>query len=188
VSEHWINNEDFTQATVIGRETLPLAKKVNPLWWFKNDEEPLPPADYLADRSNWLRVAAWYLRNPFQNAGKYVLGVYDRNYRVEGEAPCLRDHLGRCAGLDPDGLQGLVDHALRRRLVLAAVRLLHRDPRALVCGLAVVGLLRREVQRPEKPGPGRLMLGLMIVHRRDVGGSALPLSARPAGRRSARLI
>jgi hypothetical protein len=33
-------------------------------------------------------VAAWYLRNPFQNAGKYVLGVYDRNYRVEGEAPC----------------------------------------------------------------------------------------------------
>jgi hypothetical protein len=34
-----------------------------------------------------IRQLSWYLRNPLQNFGKYVLGVGDRNYTVVGAAP-----------------------------------------------------------------------------------------------------
>ena len=35
------------------------------------------------------RTLFWYLRNPFQNAGRYVLGVADRSYTVTGEWPVM---------------------------------------------------------------------------------------------------
>ena len=36
-----------------------------------------------------LRTLFWYLRNPFQNAGRYVVGVADRTYTVTGDWPVM---------------------------------------------------------------------------------------------------
>jgi len=60
-------------------------KKINPLWWFLNDSEPSPPDWYLPGGS--LRTLRWYLRNPFQNFGKWVIGVQDRAHMAYGPAP-----------------------------------------------------------------------------------------------------
>ena len=84
MTETWKLSEDQTSATVTGRIRQPWQKKINPLWWFRNDEEPTPPW-YMPGK--WYRVAAWYARNPLQNFSKYVIGVYDRNYTVTGTAP-----------------------------------------------------------------------------------------------------
>ena len=46
--------------------------KLNPIWLFGNDAEPLPPADYMPDAS--FRTLRWYVRNPFQNAGDFGFG------------------------------------------------------------------------------------------------------------------
>lgn len=85
--ETWIISTDQSSATVTGRELQPWYKKINPIWWFLNSGEPLPPVDYAPTRPQWLRVASWYLRNPLQNFCKYVIGVNDRNYTVTGTAP-----------------------------------------------------------------------------------------------------
>jgi hypothetical protein len=58
---------------------------MNLFWWFLNDFEPRPPDWYRPGKQ--LRTLFWYLRNPFQNAGRYVLGVADRTYTVTGEWP-----------------------------------------------------------------------------------------------------
>lgn len=87
--ETWTVSPDERTATVIGRTRIQLRYKLNPLWWFGNDEEPLPPDDLYAGHPQWLRVLRWYLRNPLQNFGKYVAGVYDRNYTVTGDAPVI---------------------------------------------------------------------------------------------------
>lgn len=87
MTEAWTFSEDKTQSTVTGRVLQPWQKKINPLWWFKNDEEPNPPDWELPGKPQWLRVIAWYARNPLQNFSKYVIGVYDRNYTVVGTAP-----------------------------------------------------------------------------------------------------
>jgi len=62
-------------------------KKLNPVWWFLNDDEPDPPEWQLPGKPFVLRQLSWYLRNPLHNFGKYVLGVRDRNYTVVGAAP-----------------------------------------------------------------------------------------------------
>lgn len=87
--EIWTQSADRRSAIVTGRERMPLYKKLNPLWWFGNTEEPRPPEGLYVGNPEWLRVLRWYLRNPFQNFGKYVLGVYDRNYTVTGTPPVL---------------------------------------------------------------------------------------------------
>ena len=73
--------------TVTGRTRQPLVRKLNLFWWFMNDFEPTPPDWYR--RTQPLRTLFWYLRNPLQNAGRYVLGVADRNYTVTGMWPVL---------------------------------------------------------------------------------------------------
>ena len=73
--------------TIAGRTPQPLARKLNPFWWFMNDFEPVPPGWYRPGRR--LRTLFWYLRNPFQNAGRYVLGVADRGYTLTGEWPVM---------------------------------------------------------------------------------------------------
>jgi hypothetical protein len=73
--------------TVVNRTPQPLGRKMNPLWWFMNDFEPRPPDWYRPGKP--LRSLFWYLRNPFQNAGRYVLGVADRTYTVTGEWPVM---------------------------------------------------------------------------------------------------
>jgi hypothetical protein len=74
---------------VCGRTRRPLWKKATPIWWFMNDQEPVPPDWYLPARRGLPRVICWYLRNPLQNFGNYVLGVCDRNYTVRGAAPVM---------------------------------------------------------------------------------------------------
>ena len=74
---------------VTGRKREPLRNKLNPFWWFLNDQEPKPPDWYLPGGQALTRVILWYLRNPFQNFGNYVLGVCDRSYTVCGPAPVM---------------------------------------------------------------------------------------------------
>jgi hypothetical protein len=69
------------------RVRKPLSKKLNPLWWFKNDNEPTIPGWYLPDRPYWWRFIFWYCRNPLMNFGDYVVGFVDRNYVVHGHSP-----------------------------------------------------------------------------------------------------
>jgi hypothetical protein len=73
---------------VANRVLKPFGSKLNPLWWFMNDFEPSPPDWYRPGKK--LRTLFWYLRNPFQNAGRYVLGVADRTYTVTGELPVMQ--------------------------------------------------------------------------------------------------
>lgn len=46
---------------------------LNPIWHFLNDAEPTPPDWYKAEQPN-LTLLKWYLRNPFQNAGRFGFG------------------------------------------------------------------------------------------------------------------
>src|SRR6516165_1617008 len=82
--------------TVTGRTRQPLVRKLNLFWWFMNDFEPTPPDWYRSTQP--LRTLFWYLRNPLQNAGRYVLGVADRNYTVTGMWPVLETVWGMCGG------------------------------------------------------------------------------------------
>ena len=89
--ESWTINFEDTTATVTGRELVPLSKKLNPIWWFKNDvEQNLSTAEwYMPDSPQWLRQLCWECRNPLQNFRCFVLGVQDRNYTVTGRAPVM---------------------------------------------------------------------------------------------------
>lgn len=68
----------MAQYTTTGRTAKPLLLKLNPVWWFANDDDP-PPEGYSA--------FGWWLRNPMHNLMFYVLGVADRNYTVYGRDP-----------------------------------------------------------------------------------------------------
>lgn len=86
-SETWIISNDGQAASVTGRVRQPFWIKLNPIWWFLNDDEPDPPDWQLPGKPFIIRQVSWYLRNPLQNFGKYVLGVGDQNYMVVGNAP-----------------------------------------------------------------------------------------------------
>ena len=83
----WAVSADGQTASVTGRVTQPVWKKLNPVWWFLNDDEPDPPDWQLPGKPYLIRQLSWYVRNPLQNFGRYVVGVYDRNYTVVGTAP-----------------------------------------------------------------------------------------------------
>jgi hypothetical protein len=85
--EAWIISPDGRTASVTGRVRQPIWKKLNPVWWFLNDDEPDPPDWQLPGKPYIIRQLSWYVRNPLQNFGKYVLGVGDRNYAVVGTTP-----------------------------------------------------------------------------------------------------
>jgi hypothetical protein len=85
--ETWTISADGRTASVTGRVKQPIWKKLNPVWWLLNDDEPDPPDWQLPGKPYFIRQLSWYARNPFQNFGKYVFGVYDRNYSVTGTAP-----------------------------------------------------------------------------------------------------
>jgi hypothetical protein len=86
-TETWVVSPDGQTASVTGRVRQPIWIKLNPVWWFLNDDEPDPPEWQLPGKPFVLRQLSWYLRNPLHNFGKYVLGVRDRNYTVVGAAP-----------------------------------------------------------------------------------------------------
>ncbi len=61
--------------------------KWNPLWWFGNADEPVPPAWYEPD-SRWRRLK-WHLRNPLHNFTFYVVGLADKDFLRTGRYPNL---------------------------------------------------------------------------------------------------
>lgn len=73
------------ELTYDDRTTKPLSQKLNPVWWFGNDDEQtLDQAPwYMPGAPEWLRVICWNARNPLQNFRAYVVGVQDRNYSVQ---------------------------------------------------------------------------------------------------------
>lgn len=54
-------------------------KKINPCWWLKNDDDPVPPDDFHSKRPMWLRQLLWFVRNPMHNFTFYVIGIADRH-------------------------------------------------------------------------------------------------------------
>jgi len=85
--ESWTTSSDGQTISVSGRVKRPIWKKLNPVWWFLNEDEPDPPDWQLPGMPYIIRQLSWYVRNPLHNFGKYVLGVCDRNYTVIGTAP-----------------------------------------------------------------------------------------------------
>ena len=70
--------------------------ELNPVWWFENLDEPVPPAWYKP--SDKLRRLKWRFRNPFHNFNSYVIGIADKTFVRSGRFP---DKVGNpCGGWD----------------------------------------------------------------------------------------
>ena len=67
---------------VTGRDPRPTIKKLSPIWWVYNSDDPTPPSEYMPDKPAWLRTAMWYARNPLHNLAFYVIGVADQDYSM----------------------------------------------------------------------------------------------------------
>ena len=63
--------------------------KLNPVWWFGNLDDPVPPAWYRPGSEH--RDFLWHLRNPFHNFDYYVIGIADKRFvrysKVPGRSP-----------------------------------------------------------------------------------------------------
>ena len=68
-----------------GRPKIHFYQKLNPVWWVKNSDEPVPPEWYRPDDKH--RVMKWHFRNPFHNFGNYVIGVADKEFVRSGKYP-----------------------------------------------------------------------------------------------------
>lgn len=53
-------------------------RKLNPIWWFGNADDPDPPIWFWPSRDAWVRRLGWWVRNPFHNLVWYVVGCADR--------------------------------------------------------------------------------------------------------------
>lgn len=63
-------------------------KKINPLWWTLNDDDPVYPipADGSSVKNDWFypewpqwrRAIGWWWRNPTNNFDRYVMGFWDK--------------------------------------------------------------------------------------------------------------
>lgn len=62
-----------------GEARRPWYKKINPLWWFGNDEASAVGNTFYYK----------YIRNPMQNFRWYVIGVVDRPHVVTGRYPIV---------------------------------------------------------------------------------------------------
>jgi hypothetical protein len=79
---------------VTGRQRKRWHKKINPIWWFLNEDEQRVDdgtADwYHPEWPHWRRWFYWNVfRNPLQNFRCHVIGVQDRNYKVTGKVPAM---------------------------------------------------------------------------------------------------
>lgn len=72
-------------ASVAKVSTLPGLQKWNPLWWFGNADDPVPPDWYRP--GSICRRPLWQLRNPLHNFSFYVIGVADRPFTRSGKFP-----------------------------------------------------------------------------------------------------
>ena len=68
-----------------GRPEIHFYDKLNPVWWFENADEPLPPDWYQPDDPH--RVLKWRFRNPLHNFSHYVIGVEDKEFSRSGKYP-----------------------------------------------------------------------------------------------------
>jgi hypothetical protein len=59
--------------------------KINPVWWVKNSDEPVPPEWYRPHERR--RVIKWRFRNPFHNFSSYVIGIADKKFVRNGRYP-----------------------------------------------------------------------------------------------------
>jgi hypothetical protein len=68
-----------------GQPHISWTKKINPIWWFGN-EEGLDPG-YRPEWPLWKREFFWFFRNFMFNFFRFVVGVEDRWLLVTGPAP-----------------------------------------------------------------------------------------------------
>jgi hypothetical protein len=59
--------------------------KLNPIWWFKNNDDPKPPDWYRPGEKH--RKLKWNFRNPFHNFDFYIIGVADKKFSRSGRFP-----------------------------------------------------------------------------------------------------
>ena len=70
--------------------TYPISiwKKLNPLWWPFNEADPIENEPQMwPDKPLWQRRILWWLRNPFENFNRYVIGERDRSPVYVGPQP-----------------------------------------------------------------------------------------------------
>lgn len=68
-----------------GRPGVRTRDKFNPIWWFKNSDDPLPPESYRPNDKH--RLTKWRFRNPLHNFTFYVIGVADKKVVRSGLCP-----------------------------------------------------------------------------------------------------
>lgn len=66
---------------------FPWYKKINPIWWFTNEDDAIVPAEYATGENEWIRQIKWNIRNPLHNFTFYVIGIGDYNHVRTGNAP-----------------------------------------------------------------------------------------------------
>jgi hypothetical protein len=66
-------------------DRISITKKINPVWWFGNLDEPTPPADYRPRASH--RNLDWHVRNSLHNFTYFVVGISDKPFRRAGRYP-----------------------------------------------------------------------------------------------------
>src|SRR6185503_20785838 len=75
-------------ATLTAETALPSAPKNfpkwNPLWWFGNVDDPVPPDWYRPGEPH--RTGKWYWRNSLHNFTFYVIGIADKQFVRVGRA------------------------------------------------------------------------------------------------------
>jgi hypothetical protein len=59
--------------------------KLNPVWWFKNSDDPKPPEWYRPGENH--RKLKWAFRNPMHNFNFYVIGVANKKFSRSGRFP-----------------------------------------------------------------------------------------------------
>lgn len=64
---------------------ISLGEKINPVWWFGNADDPVPP-EWFHPHSKF-RGLLWRLRNPFHNFNCYVIGIADKTFVRSGRYP-----------------------------------------------------------------------------------------------------
>ena len=59
--------------------------KCNPVWWFGNADDPVPPENYR--KGKCCRKFMWRMRNPCHNFTFYVMGIEDKAHVRIGKYP-----------------------------------------------------------------------------------------------------
>lgn len=64
--------------------------KLNPIWWLKNADDPVPPDWYRPHEKH--RRMMWSFRNPLHNFHFYVVGVADKTFHRSGKYPKMNSN------------------------------------------------------------------------------------------------